>query len=215
MGASRSRLLSRPRVGGMGLDAGHQHRQSYGAGSHRIRCHDHRWLTVRRTGLRNVLPATGQRGATQVPHQRPRLPTHPHRRNHLPHHRSLITESGDVRRVKNSGNRALQRLAGRRLLASQWKEAPPAPPSPPAPPPGEGSPPSSPMPAWPPQAPYPPSWPPQPPFAPYEPSAGPNAFLWVLLIVSLAVVVVAPVVEILIICDLGKERPKVSAGGDL
>jgi len=71
------------------------------------------------------------------------------------------------------------------------------------------------MPAWPPQAPYPPSWPPQPPFAPYEPSAGPNAFLWVLLIVSLAVVVVAPVVEILIICDLGKERPKVSAGGDL
>jgi len=37
----------------------------------------------------------------------------------------------------------------------------------------------------------------------------------VLLIVSLAVVVVAPVVEILIICDLGKERPKVSAGGDL
>ena len=188
MGASRSRLLSRPRVGGMGLDAGHQHRQSNGAGSHRIRCHDHRWLTVRRTGLRNVLPATGQRGATQVPHQRPRLPTHPHRRNHLPHHLRPC---------------------------DQWKEAPPAPPSPPAPPPGEGSPPSSPMPAWPPQAPYPPSWPPQPPFAPYEPSAGPNAFLWVLLIVSLAVVVVAPVVEILIICDLGKERPKVSAGGDL
>jgi len=101
------------------------------------------------------------------------------------------------------------------VVREQWKEAPPAPPSPPAPPPGEGSPPSSPMPAWPPQAPYPPSWPPQPPFAPYEPSAGPNAFLWVLLIVSLAVVVVAPVVEILIICDLGKERPKVSAGGDL
>ena len=87
-------------------------------------------------------------------------------------------------------------------IANASDSGPSNPPSPPMLPggglPGVGAGP------WPPQGPAPPSWPPQPPFAPYEPSTV-TGFLDLAAWLSFAVLIVAPVFELLVVLELNKE----------
>jgi len=92
----------------------------------------------------------------------------------------------------------------------------PSPSPPPSPPfaPGGVNPPTSPMPAWPPCSPFPPSWPPTPPYAPFDNGgAGDLFFPNVASLISLAALLIAPIFEIIVLCELrksgGSTKPQV------
>ena len=77
----------------------------------------------------------------------------------------------------------------------------PSPPSPPVVPLGS----IAPRPADPPYSPFPPSFPPAPPYAPFDPGAGgPDLFGILSSVVSLAGLLLAPIFEIIVLCDLRK-----------